>query len=225
MQAVILSAGKGVRLRPITNSIPKALIAVNGKPLLQRILEALPDEVDEIIIVVGYLADQITQRFGNTWNGRPIRYVVQDPLTGTGGALHLAKDFLRDRFLVINGDDLYAKADLERLIAHPFGILLLRTDALIRTSALVDEQGRFEGLEEKAPAQETKLRVCGAYVMDERFFKYPLTEIQVGGHREWGLPQTLIRVTGDIDVRAEYATSWMPVGTPDELDRARKMTS
>ncbi len=109
MQAVLLAAGKGTRLRPLTRTTPKALIDICGKPLLQHILEALPDAVQEIFIIVGYLRGQVMERFGGTWDGKPIRYIVQDPLTGTGPAVHLAKDRLRGKFLVVNGDDIYSR--------------------------------------------------------------------------------------------------------------------
>lgn len=224
MQTVILAAGQGLRLRPLTDRIPKALVDINGKPLLAHVLESLPEETTEIIIVVGYLHDHIQRTFGRSWHGKPIRYVIQQTLDGTGGALHLLKQNLEEKFLVVNGDNLYATADLERLIAHPVGMLVQETTDSSPASALVDAQGHFEGLEHHAPAGETKRRVCGAYVLDERFFKYPLATITVHGKTEFSLPHTLIAMSRDIPITLEFATFWQSVGTPQELEAARNQS-
>lgn len=223
MQAVILAAGRGLRLRPLTETTPKALVDVCGTPLIARILASLPDPVTEVFIVVGHLKEQVVDAVGGTFGGKPVHYVAQDPLDGTGSALHLLKDRLRGTFLVVNGDDLYDKGDLERLVAHDLGILVYPTDGAAESSALRDTGGRFEGIEANPPAEETKLRVCGAYVLDERFFRYPLATVQVHGKTEYSLPHTLVEMSRDHAIKTEEATRWMPVGTPEELTQARSI--
>lgn len=221
MQAVILAAGKGTRLLPLTEHTPKGLVDIGGKPLLLAIFEALPQEIDEIVVIVGHLGGQIKKKFGASWNGRKIRYVTQDPLDGTGTALHAARKFLHDRFLVVNGDDLYALVDLERLIAHPVAILTQTTKDRVAHGVLVDEHKHFLGLESDPPPKQRHVRVCGAYVLDERFFAYPLAAISVHGSTEFSLPHTLVEMAKDIPVKTEEATFWQPVGTPAELARVR----
>lgn len=222
MQAVILAAGRGLRLRPLTETTPKALVDVCGTPLIRRTLTSLPDRVTEVFIVVGHLKEQIVDALGDSVDGRDITFVTQDPLDGTGSALHLLRNQLRgEKFLVVNGDDLYAAGDLERLIAHPLAMLVSPTNDAVAASALCDPDGRFEGLESNAPAAETKLRVCGAYVLDERFFRYPLAEVKVHGNIEFSLPHTLVEMSRDCDIHVEKATKWYPVGTPEELERLR----
>ncbi len=223
MQAVILAAGKGTRLRPLTDRIPKALVDIKGTPLIEHILSALPKDISEIVVIVGYLADQIQRHVGPLWHGIPVRYVVQDPLDGTGTAIHLAKDLLHGSFLVVNGDDLYDQADLARLCAHPLAILLHQTNAPVSPSALVDGQGHFVGLETRPPQGEHHRRVCGAYVLDERFFRYPLAETPVHGHHEFSLPHTLVNAAKDLPIRVEMARFWQPVGTPEEWQTANRM--
>ena len=215
MQAVILAAGKGTRLRPLTDRIPKALVDIKGVPLIGRILAALPRDITEIIIVVGHLAEQIRAHVGPSWNGIPVRYLVQDPLDGTGTAIHLAKGLLHGSFLVVNGDDLYDQADLARLCSHPLAILLHQTNGPVSPSALVDARGHFMGLESRPPQGEHHRRVCGAYVLDERFFRYPLAEIPVRDHVEFSLPHTLVNMAKYLPVRPEIARFWQPVGTPE----------
>ncbi len=221
MKAVVLAAGKGTRLRPLTQTTPKPLLDLCGEPLIRHVFTSLPDEIQEIFLVVNYLKDQIIESIGEQWQGIPINYIVQEPLTGTGGALHCLKGKLQERFLVVNGDDLYAKADLEHLLEYDLGILVHPTQKDIGASALLDGQGCFVGLESGAPKHETKLQVCGAYVLDERFFKYELVKITTNGRKEFGLPQTLVGMSRDCRIQAEFANFWMPVGTPQQLAMAR----
>ncbi|NBX51722.1 nucleotidyl transferase, partial [bacterium] len=91
MHAVILAAGKGTRLRPLTDSTPKPLIDVAGRPLLECVLNALPKNIDGITMVIGYLGEQIQKHIGESYKGIPVRYVMQERLDGTGGALDLLR--------------------------------------------------------------------------------------------------------------------------------------
>ena len=132
MQAVILAAGKGTRLRPLTNQIPKPLIDICGKPLIEHVLDALPDSVDEIFIVVNHLREALIAHLGSSWHDKLIRYIIQDPLSGTAGAIHLLRTELHNFFLVVNGDDLYRRMDLESLVTHDLALLFFPTDRDLR---------------------------------------------------------------------------------------------
>lgn len=214
MQAVILAAGKGARLRPLTHQTPKPLIDIAGKPLIEYVLETLPDSVDEIFIVVNHLRENLIDRLGPTWHTIPIRYVIQEPLSGTAGAVHLVRAQLHDSFLVINGDDLYRRDDLERLVNHDLALLFFPVDHDLKAGALLN-QDHFAGLGASRNA------VCGAYVLDQRFFSVEPVEIQVSEFKEYGLPQTLAILAKTETVSAEEANFWMPVGTQEELEKAR----
>ena len=114
MQAVILAAGEGRRMRPLTESTPKPLLEVCGRPLISYTFAALPDVVDEVVMVVSYLKEKITAYLGSTFEGRKIHYVEQRKLEGTGKALFEARPLIKDRFLVLMADDIYFKEDIER---------------------------------------------------------------------------------------------------------------
>src|SRR5262245_65409442 len=115
MDAVLLAAGLGTRLRPHTLTTPKPLLPVQGRPILDWTLGAWPPEVDRVLVVVHYLAEQfddylMSQRHIAQW-----RTVPQGKAEGTGHALNVCRDLIQsDHFLVLNGDDLYGAADLAR---------------------------------------------------------------------------------------------------------------
>ena len=119
MKAVILAAGKGTRMRDLTNELPKPMLEVQGKPILEHILEGLiAADIQEIFIVTGFRADVIEQYFGDgkRW-GVPIAYgrqVVQD---GTGKAPELAKEFIgADDFLLTYGDILVRPETYQQML-------------------------------------------------------------------------------------------------------------
>src|SRR3989344_7915186 len=108
MQAVILAAGEGKRLRPLTLDRPKPMIELLGKPILEHTIENLPSAINELVIVVGYKSEKIKNHFGNNWKGRSIVYVEQNmPPTGTAHALFTARRALKPgRFLSLMGDNI-----------------------------------------------------------------------------------------------------------------------
>jgi len=105
MQAVILAGGKGTRLRPYTTVLPKPMMPIGEKPILEIIIEKLMDSgIRKIVISVGYLAGIIQAYFGNGEKfGIDIEYFVETKPLGTAGCLALIKN-LEDEFIVTNGD-------------------------------------------------------------------------------------------------------------------------
>jgi UDP-N-acetylglucosamine diphosphorylase / glucose-1-phosphate thymidylyltransferase / UDP-N-acetylgalactosamine diphosphorylase / glucosamine-1-phosphate N-acetyltransferase / galactosamine-1-phosphate N-acetyltransferase len=209
MQAVILAAGKGLRLRPYTEKHPKPLIPVAHKPLIKHTLETLPDSITEIIIIIGYLGNQIKDYLGDNWNGKPIVYVVQENLVGTGDALLQAKDLMEDSFLVVNGDDLYSKDDLTKLLQYPYSILAWESTVPYEFGLSVLENMQLVGFD-----PESALLNCGAYHLSKDFFKNKLAEITVKEKTEYSLPHTLVNIAHHDRVMVVPATHWFPVGTP-----------
>src|ERR1051325_4215112 len=125
MDAVILAAGLGTRLRPHTLTTPKPLLPVRGRPILDWTLGALPPAVDRVIVVVHYLAEQIEQYLAGQNHFTDWQVVKQEQPRGTGDALRSCRAHLRsERFLVLNGDDLYGAADLAALAECPAGVLV-----------------------------------------------------------------------------------------------------
>jgi len=107
MRAMILAAGKGTRLRPLTESVPKPLIEVAGRPMIAFPLQLLRDAgIKEVVINLHHLGDQIRQRLGDgSAYGVRITYSEENPILDTGGAIGAARRFLDgDTFVVLNAD-------------------------------------------------------------------------------------------------------------------------
>ena len=105
MKAVVLAAGQGTRLRPVTNCCQKAMLPLNGRPLLEYTLANLAGVVEEAVVVVGYREEDISGYFGDRYGGLPVRYVRQTGPAGTAAALLAARSLVPDsRLLVVLGD-------------------------------------------------------------------------------------------------------------------------
>jgi len=118
MKALVLAAGLGKRMRPLTFTRPKFLLPVAGKPALDRVLELLAGTFEEVGMVVGYGREQIMERYGDgSGLGLRITYFHQTELLGTAHAVSLARDWVGgEDFLVINGDTLTDEASLRSLL-------------------------------------------------------------------------------------------------------------
>ena len=215
MQAVILAAGRGTRMGVLTDHCPKPMLLLSGKPLLEWKLDMLPVEIDEVIFVVGYLGQKIREYFGENWNGRRISYVEQRELNGTGGVLPLLRGVAHDKFLLINGDDLYHALDLEALvsggvallgleIAKPFDIGVIETDA----------EGKFIQVHEHVTQDFLGLVSPGAFLLDEKFLDITPVKYSV---TEYGLPQTLAVYAQSVPVSLTRARAWQPIGRPEDI--------
>ncbi len=222
MDAIILAAGRGTRLRPLTDTIPKPLIPVAGRGTLLRLLDALPEAIDRVILVVGYLEERIRGTIGTEYHGRPVVYVSQTPLDGTGGALRAAESVLQgERFLVVNGDDLYSRADLERLCEEPRGVLVRQQKSLNAMDGWdAEDDHRLRGLKVLPPGEEGLINV-GAYVLGREWFE--TSPVLVPGKTdEWGIPQAIPELLDRYPYRAVLTSFWYPCGTFQEIQRAEE---
>jgi NDP-sugar pyrophosphorylase family protein len=221
MQAVILAAGKGLRLRPVSGDTPKPLVRVGDQTLLDHAIDSLPACIDEMIVVTGYKTDLVERHLDQHHADRDVACVQQTPVDGTGSAIHAAKDLLSGSFLVINSDDLYSRDDLARLCEFDAAILTLEVshNADIR-SVVCDKNHHFSKLSRTPPVPQPMRQSCGAYVIDESFFEIPLETITSHGKTEYSLPDTLEVYAKNHPVEVVEATFWMPVGTPEQLKRA-----
>ncbi len=221
MQAIILAAGRGSRMKDLTIDTPKPMIKVGGKTLLEHKLDLLPGTITDIIIVIGHHAEAITEYLGDAYAGRKVTYVTQEVLDGTAGAVWLCKPHLRGDFMVISGDDIYSKEDLEKMSKTPWSMLGIAADDVNGTGKMIlDEAGRVSQiLERDDHAGGPGIINAGMYTLDMRLFEYPMVRINPTG-TEFGLPRSIV-ATG---IRPTFvqASKWTQMTCPEDVASAEK---
>jgi UDP-N-acetylglucosamine diphosphorylase / glucose-1-phosphate thymidylyltransferase / UDP-N-acetylgalactosamine diphosphorylase / glucosamine-1-phosphate N-acetyltransferase / galactosamine-1-phosphate N-acetyltransferase len=157
-KAVVLAAGRGTRMRELTADLPKPMIEVRGKPVLQHIVEGLRDAgIAELLLVVGYRADAVRDFFGDgSRYNVAIQYKTQTVQDGTGRVVELAHDFVTDRpFILAYGDILVDPANYKRLVDLPDDVEAFLTvtrgeDVSKGGAVFVNEQMELVDIREKS---------------------------------------------------------------------------
>ena len=223
MKAVILAAGKGTRLIPLTLTTPKPLIQISGKPIIDRIFESLPNEIDEVIVIVEHLKEKIRSHAGENFLGKKVTYADQGEKKGTFGALLSARDMLdeNERFLVLNGDDLHSQEELNKYLEHPRSLGIQKINMPNYYSVDVDESGLIRGFRSQTDSEkeEGALVATGAYVIDSDIFKHPGIEVYGG---EYGLPQTILAQKESYPIHAIITEHWTPINSFEDINKAEK---
>lgn len=221
MQCVILAAGKGTRLRPLTENTPKPLVKVAGKTLLDHIVGALPSAVTELIIVTGYLEEQIVEYCGDEFYGRKVIYVHQEEQKGTGPALWLCKDLIKDRFLFMFADDLHGADDIARATSYTRSMLTLTTKTPERFGIAVRHpDGTLAEFVEKPEYPPSNLASTGVMVLDRNIFDF---EVKVERNGEFYLTDVIAEYSQKYPVAVVEQNVWIPVGFPEDVEKAEKM--
>lgn len=208
----------------LTDACPKPMLMVNGKPLLQHKIEALPAVIDEVVIVVGYHGHVVQKYFGGEFEGRRILYIEQEnPTGGTAEALWKAKEVLHDDFLVMNGDNIYAREDMQALIETADWAAAVQEMEHIATARTVIENGLVRDIVENTGHHGEKgFANIGLYKLDTRIFNYTPVP-KAPGSSELGLPQTMLTAAHDIDIHAVPATFWFEIKSPESLEKAAEV--
>lgn len=224
MQAVILAAGRGSRMKNLTEEIPKPMLELAGKTLLEHKFDVLPAEVDEIIIVIGYRGETIQKKFGSSYKGKKITYMVQDALDGTAGALWRVRPLLKDKFLVMMGDDIYSAKDIAACALHEWALLVDKVSGARSSGRVeIDTEGDVTTVEEGEHEAEEWWSCTNMFALDTRIFSEPPIP-KAPGSNEFGLPQTVLAASrGEhIPLKAVPATFWIQITSPEDLESAEK---
>ncbi len=212
MDAIILAAGKGTRLRPHTEATPKPLLPVQGRPILDWIIGALPP-IDRLVVVVNYLAEQIEAYLATQSHVRNWMTVRQAEPRGTGDALMSCKDAVTsERVMVLNGDDLIGRADLAKLAAVSMGILV-HPVAEPESFGIVfrNEEGQLTRIVEKPQGLTApQLANIGGYLFPKSVFNLSLPLSPRGEFEITDAVGMLAEQGGFRVVEADY---WLPIGT------------
>lgn len=225
MKAFLLAAGLGTRLRPLTDHVPKCLVDIDGRPLLDHWLDALAAAgVDEVLVNVHHLHHLVEDHVAARAGRAPFVTVVHEPtLLGSAGTLRANRGFVEGEpcFLAINADNL-TTFDIGRLVEAHRAAPLLATLAVFRAphpercGILTVEDGLVVAFEEKPAHPVGDLANAGLYAFDPRVLDLVEGEdpLDIGGHL---LPRLVGRARV-LDVGEEF---FVDIGTPEALEQAR----
>lgn len=233
MKAVVLAAGKGERLLPLTENRPKHLLPIGGKPLLEWILEGMVGAgVDEALLVTHYMEEQIKGYFGDGKRlGLELSYVSQEEMRGTADAFRMAEDFAGgEEFLGVYGDLFLPPEGFEALIrARRKGettMCVVPVDDPSRMGVVALEGNRVTAIVEKpAPGEEpSDLANAGMYIFQPGIFRL-IDETGLSSRNEYEITDSL-RALIDSGATLRAVTlprgSWLDVGLPWNLLEANE---
>lgn len=234
--AVILAAGRGTRMQGLTEDVPKPMLPVAGRPLLEHILDALRRAgIERYVFITGYHAEKIEEHFGDGRKlGVEILYRRQEVRDGTARALLLGRDAIADRpFLLAWGDILTSRSNYPGLLARftelgADGMLAVNwvEDPYRGAAVYVDDALRIEKIVEKPPAKTatTHWNNAGIGVFRAEVFDYA-ANVKASPRGEYEIPDAISAMI--LDRRTLYAFPldgfWSDVGTPEDLQRAEAL--
>jgi NDP-sugar pyrophosphorylase family protein len=221
MDAIILAAGLGTRLRPHTLTTPKPLLPVQGRPILDWALGALPRAVDRVVVVVHYLAEQVETYLRSQQHFARWATVLQDQPQGTGDALRRCRQQVESEyFLVLNGDDLYGAADLAALAACSAGVLCRNVPEPRKFGiAFLKPDGTLEKLVEKPDLDGPRLANTGAYLFPRAVFDI---DIKLSPRGEYEITDYVSALAQRQPVKVVEAAYWLPIGTEEAWQKAQR---
>jgi bifunctional UDP-N-acetylglucosamine pyrophosphorylase/glucosamine-1-phosphate N-acetyltransferase len=218
MQAVVLAAGEGTRMRPLTETVPKPMLPVADRPLVAHTADAAVEAgADELVFVVGYEADAVREWFGDSHRGVPIRYAVQADQLGTAHAVAAAREHLTGEFVVLNGDDLYDRDAVEALFdADGPALGAYRVDDPRPYGVLSISDGRVRAIVEKPDDPPGDRVNVGLYRFPAEARDW-MTDVERSARGEYEITDVVERMLHAHDVRAVPVERWLGVGRPWEL--------
>ncbi|MCX8035258.1 MAG: sugar phosphate nucleotidyltransferase [Candidatus Dojkabacteria bacterium] len=215
LQAIILCGGKSTRTYPLTITKPKPLLKVANKPMLGHLLDKIKDYFDEIILVLNYHADQIKNFIDANYPNYNIKFVEQDEPRGTGDAIFRCKDLIRDKFIVINGDDFYGPDLTNNLDKYRYSILVHEVENISQYGKIIhDDNGKIVRIHEKPPEYGPGLANTGVYVLDRKIFEF---DPELSERGEYEIISLINKLIEHEEVYYQKIATWLPVTYPWNL--------
>ena len=232
MQAVILAAGKGTRLRPLTDDKPKVLVEVDGKPLVEDVFDNLVDiGVDEFVVVVGYRKEQVIERYDDEYRGVPITYAHQREQLGLAHALLQAEPHVDDDFVLMLGDNVF-RANLGDVVRRQQeeradAAFLVEEVPMAEASRYgvcdTNEYGEIVELMEKPDDPPSNLVMTGFYSFTPAIF-HACHLVQPSDRGEYELPDAVdLLIQSGRTIDAIRMDGWrVDVGFPEDRDEVER---
>jgi len=220
--ALILAAGKGSRMWPLSESIPKPLLPLGGLPIIERqIQELISVGVKELYILIGYRMKEISDYLDNAKLDININYIIQEQQNGTGHAVNQAKGKIRGDFYCLNGDILIDKENLKNLRENQGKLTMMVTKVPDGSNFGVVESknGHLISITEKGINGESMIN-AGIFLFNEKIFA-AIDGIEKSMRGEYELTDALEIISDQIHV-LDYKGIWKDIGNPWDLITANE---
>jgi len=217
MKAVILAAGEGKRLRPFTETMPKVMLPVANRPVLEYVFDAVKKSgIDEIITVVGYKKEVIMEYFKN-YEDASITYVVQEKQLGTAHALLQAQKYINEDFIVLSGDNIIDQSSISKLIKNKstYSILIKEHPHPSKYGVVFIEKNILKEIVEKPKEEVGRFISTGIYKLPNSIFSNIEEFTSQGIYDLSSVIQSLIEKKSNISTVT--ANSWMDIVYPWDL--------
>jgi UDP-N-acetylglucosamine diphosphorylase / glucose-1-phosphate thymidylyltransferase / UDP-N-acetylgalactosamine diphosphorylase / glucosamine-1-phosphate N-acetyltransferase / galactosamine-1-phosphate N-acetyltransferase len=219
MQCVILAAGEGKRMRPLTSKRPKVMLPLANRPMAGHLLCAAREAgIREFIFVVGYQEQEVRNYFGDgsDFDVR-IRYVTQRRQKGTADALRATEDLISGPFLMLNGDMVVKSQDIAGILEKsPPCAGIYHSDHPWDYGMIMMEENLVTGLEEKSDQPKSTLINAGIYLMTPGIFDL-LKSVTSSPRGEYEITDVLMTYIRHHDLTGYQLSSWLDVGYPWDL--------
>ena len=228
LKAIILSAGEGSRMRPLTLTKPKTMLPVAGKPIIQYNIESLRDNgITDILLIVRYKEEIVRNYFGDGSDfGVNISYKTQKDFLGTANAISYGEDFIDDSIIVLNGDIILDDEIIHEIIKKynylsPDTLMLLTEVEDPSAFGVVEiENGNIKNIVEKPKREEapSNLVNAGIYIFNKDIFD-KIRETEISERGEYEITDSVSLQIEDNKKVIGHKTSkdWIDVGRPWEL--------
>ncbi|WP_324735903.1 bifunctional sugar-1-phosphate nucleotidylyltransferase/acetyltransferase [Thermococcus sp. SY098] len=222
MKGVILAAGKGERLKPLTDDRPKVLLKVANKAIIEYVLDNLYPFVDEFIIIVRYQKEKLIEFLGDEYNGKPITYVEQTEGEGTARAIYSAKEYIEgESFLAVNGD-IYFEREAVKALLHAFrkadAALLVKEFEDLSHFGKIEVEGEYVKEIKEKPGNIGGYANLGIYLFKPDVFEF-IEKTPLSKRGEYEITDTinLMIKAGRKVAYAVYDGYWNDIGRPWDL--------
>lgn len=221
--AVVLAAGEGTRLRPLTRNRPKPMLPAADRPILEHVLDSLLDAgIERFVLVVGYHRERVQEHFGPSYRGTPIEYVRQGKQLGSGHALLQAREAVEGSLVVVNGDQLVESDAVTSVIEAferddvPAAMGVIEREDAGNYGAVTLQGREIERIVEKPKTDEFRLINAGIYAFSEDIFTAIEETPRQDG--ELALTDTLARLVDSQRVRGVRVSGlWIDATYPWDL--------
>jgi UDP-N-acetylglucosamine diphosphorylase/glucosamine-1-phosphate N-acetyltransferase len=218
--AVILAAGEGSRMRPLTYTRSKVMLPIANKPILEHLLVELRlAGIREFVIVVGYHDEQIRDYFGNgaAWDV-DIQYFNQRTQKGTADALRQVQGLLKDRFVMINGDVIISYHDIEHLIKQDGNVMsVIELQDVTGMGVIEVNQDKVKRIYEKSSNPPTKMANAGLYLFNPDIFE-AIEQTRISPRGEFEITDSIqILIDKTKNVFYHVINEWLDLSYPWQL--------